>query len=99
VVRSLIGTVAVAGQDGRWDDADAAVRAERSQDGWQLTGTRWYVLAGPVTGICVVPAVSASGLGLYAGETVDARVVRQPVPDLPVCHERREELDHVGEVP
>ncbi len=65
---SLTGTIAAAGRDGRWHDSDTMVAAERAAGGWQLTGTRWYVIGGQVASVCVVPAVSAAGLGLYVVE-------------------------------
>jgi alkylation response protein AidB-like acyl-CoA dehydrogenase len=79
---SLTGTVAVADQDGRWHDGDIIVAAEQTADGWQLTGSRWYVLAGQVADVCVVPAVSAAGLGLYVVELPAARVTAEPMPAL-----------------
>ena len=79
---ALTGTVAAAGQDGRWHDGDSTVRAERTADGWQLTGTRWYVLAGQVADVCVVPAVSAAGLGLYLAELPGTGFTASPMPGL-----------------
>jgi len=79
---SLTGTVAAADRDGHWHDGDTMVAAEQSAQGWQLTGTRWYVLGGQVAGICVVPAVSAEGLGLYVVELPTAGVTAEPMPAL-----------------
>jgi alkylation response protein AidB-like acyl-CoA dehydrogenase len=79
---SLTGTIAAAGRDGRWHDSDTMVTAEHAGEGWQLTGTRWYVLGGQVAGVCVVPAVSAGGLGLYVVELPATGVSAEPMPAL-----------------
>ena len=79
---SLTGTVAAAGRDGRWHDSDTMVVAERAAGGWQLTGTRWNVIGGQVASVCVVPAVSAAGLGLYVVELPATDVTAAPMPAL-----------------
>ncbi len=65
---SVTGTVAAAGEDGHWAPGSDSVRAERTSDGWRLSGRRWYVVAGQVAGIIVVPAVTDSGLAMFLVE-------------------------------
>jgi alkylation response protein AidB-like acyl-CoA dehydrogenase len=65
---SVTGTVAAAGEDGHWAPGSDSVRAERTSDGWQLSGRRWYVVAGHVVGIVVVPAITDSGLAMFLVE-------------------------------
>jgi alkylation response protein AidB-like acyl-CoA dehydrogenase len=83
----LIATVAVAGPDGRWpaghDREDATmVTAEPAAGSWRLTGTRWYVLAGQAAGLCVVPARSADGPGLYVTELPAPEISVEPLAGL-----------------
>lgn len=79
---SLTGAVAAAGRDGRWHDGDTTVTAEQTAEGWQLTGTRWYVIGGQVAGVCVVPAISAASLGLYVVELPATGITAAPMPAL-----------------
>jgi alkylation response protein AidB-like acyl-CoA dehydrogenase len=65
---SVAGTVAAAGEDGHWSPGPDSVQAGRSIQGWFLRGTRWYVLAGQVADMYVVPAVTDAGPGLYLVE-------------------------------
>jgi len=65
---SVTGTVAAAGEDGHWAPGSDSVRAERTPGGWRLSGRRWYVVAGHVAGIIVVPAITDSGLAMFLVE-------------------------------
>jgi alkylation response protein AidB-like acyl-CoA dehydrogenase len=65
---SVTGTVAAAGEDGHWSPGPGSVQAGRSAQGWYLRGTRWYVPAGQVAGIFVVPAVTDAGPGIFLVE-------------------------------
>jgi alkylation response protein AidB-like acyl-CoA dehydrogenase len=79
---ALTATVAVAGRHGSREDGATMVAAEQAAGGWLLTGTRWYVLAGQVAGMCVVPAVSAAGLGLYVTELPEPGTTVEPMSGL-----------------
>jgi alkylation response protein AidB-like acyl-CoA dehydrogenase len=62
---SVTGTVAAAGRDGQWAPGSDSVEAGRSAQDWYLRGSRWYVIAGQVANIVVVPAVTDAGPALF----------------------------------
>jgi alkylation response protein AidB-like acyl-CoA dehydrogenase len=62
---SVTGTVAAAGEDGQWSPGSDSVEAGRSAQEWYLRGSRWYVIAGQVADIAVVPAVTDAGPALF----------------------------------
>jgi alkylation response protein AidB-like acyl-CoA dehydrogenase len=66
---SVTGTVAAAGESGHWSPGADSVRAERAPGGWRLYGHRWYVIAGHVADIVVVPAMTESGFALFLAES------------------------------
>ncbi len=81
---SVTGTVAAAGEDGRWSPGSDSVEAGRTVQDWYLRGSRWYVIAGQVADILVVPAVTEAGpamFGVVAGSP-GFRVSRQLGIDL-----------------
>ena len=66
---SVTGTLAAAGEAGQWSPGPDSVRAERAPGGWRLYGHRWYVVAGHVADIVVVPAVTESGPAMFLVES------------------------------
>jgi alkylation response protein AidB-like acyl-CoA dehydrogenase len=62
---SVTGAVAAADQTGRWSPGPDSVRAKLTTEGWQLSGRRWFVIAGHVASIIVVPAVTESGPAMF----------------------------------
>ncbi len=72
---SATGTLAVAGEAGHWSPGPDSVRAERVKragevgGGWRLYGHRWYVIAGHVADIVVVPAMTEAGLAMFLVES------------------------------
>jgi alkylation response protein AidB-like acyl-CoA dehydrogenase len=66
---TVTGTVAAAGEAGYWSPGPDSVRAERAPGGWRLYGHRWYVIAGHVADIVVVPALTESGLATFLVES------------------------------
>lgn len=66
---SVTGTIAAAGEAGFWSPGPDSVRAVRAPGGWRLYGHRWYVIAGHVADIIVVPAVAQSVLTLFLVES------------------------------
>ena len=66
---TVTGTVAAAGEAGYWSPGPDSVRAERAPGGWRLYGHRWYVIAGHVADIVVVPAITESGLATFLVES------------------------------
>jgi alkylation response protein AidB-like acyl-CoA dehydrogenase len=65
---TVTGTVATADRDGHWSPKIPGVWAERATQGWQLRGRRWYVVAGHVAGLFVVPAVAGSRPAIFLVE-------------------------------
>jgi alkylation response protein AidB-like acyl-CoA dehydrogenase len=66
---SVTGTVAAAGEDGRWSFGSDRVEAGRSAEGWYLRGSRWHVIAGQAAGIVVVPAITDAGPAVFVVES------------------------------
>jgi len=66
---SVTGTLAVADEAGHWSPGPDSVRAERAPGGWRLYGHRWYVIAGHLADIVVVPAMTEAGLGMFLVES------------------------------
>jgi alkylation response protein AidB-like acyl-CoA dehydrogenase len=66
---TVTGTVAAASEAGSWSPGPDSVRAERAPGGWRLYGHRWYVIAGHVADIVVVPAITESGLATFLVES------------------------------
>jgi len=63
---SVTGTVAAAGQDGRW--SPGPVRAHLTSRGWRLYGRCWYVIAAHVAGLVVVSALAGSVPAMFLVE-------------------------------
>jgi alkylation response protein AidB-like acyl-CoA dehydrogenase len=81
---SVTGTVAAAGEDGRWSPGSDSVEAGRTARDWYLRGSRWYVIAGQVADIIVVPAITDAGPAMFGVEAGSAgfRASRQLGIDL-----------------
>jgi alkylation response protein AidB-like acyl-CoA dehydrogenase len=82
---SLLATVAVTEEDGRWDLA--AVRTSGGPDGavpgaFLLDGTKMFVVDGHIAQVLLVVARTGGGLGLFAVDALDAGVVRTPLQTL-----------------
>jgi alkylation response protein AidB-like acyl-CoA dehydrogenase len=82
---SLLATVAVTEEDGRWDLA--AVRTPAAPDGsasgaFLLDGTKMFVVDGHSAQVLLVVARTDGGLGLFAVDALDAGVVRTPLQTL-----------------
>jgi alkylation response protein AidB-like acyl-CoA dehydrogenase len=75
---SLIATVALTEESGRWDEGGVTVAATHSADGWTLTGAKHFVLDGAVARLIVVPARTASGVSLFAVESTVSGLSRTP---------------------
>jgi alkylation response protein AidB-like acyl-CoA dehydrogenase len=91
---SLLATVAVTEEDGRWDlaavrtsafpDSNAAGAADSSGEpaAFLLDGTKMFVVDGHTAQLLLVVARTGGGLGLFAVDASDAGVVRTPLPTL-----------------
>jgi alkylation response protein AidB-like acyl-CoA dehydrogenase len=65
---TVTGTVAAADKDGHWSPESPTVWADRTAQGWRLRGRRWYVIAGHVADVFVVPAVAGSTPAMFLVE-------------------------------
>jgi alkylation response protein AidB-like acyl-CoA dehydrogenase len=59
-------TLAVAESSGSWEPAGIATRAERTADGWALTGKKSFVIDGSIAGLVLVAAEAPAGPALFA---------------------------------
>lgn len=75
---SLIATVALAQENGRWDPEVVTLPATHTPDGWTLSGTQEYVLDGATAQLIIVPARTTSGISLFAIDTAVVDVARTP---------------------
>jgi alkylation response protein AidB-like acyl-CoA dehydrogenase len=59
-------TLAAAEGNASWDPATISARAERTPQGWALTGKKSFVIDGATAGLVLVVARSVAGPGLFA---------------------------------
>jgi alkylation response protein AidB-like acyl-CoA dehydrogenase len=62
----IVATLAAAEGNASWDPAMVATRAERTADGWALTGKKSYVIDGAIADLVLVVARSIAGPSLFA---------------------------------
>lgn len=74
---SLLLTAAVA-EDGQPPPEAPTTRAERSGDGWLLTGAKTTVPAGMLADAMLVPAVTADGVGVFVVPADSPGLSREP---------------------
>jgi alkylation response protein AidB-like acyl-CoA dehydrogenase len=75
---SLIATVALTEENGRWDEDGVTLPASHSADGWTLSGAKHFVLDGAVAQLLIVPARTASGVSLFAVDATASGLTRTP---------------------
>jgi alkylation response protein AidB-like acyl-CoA dehydrogenase len=75
---SLVGAHAITEPGSGSDTFAMAMRAERVEGGWQLTGTKTFISNGPVADVVVVFAMTDPGKGFHGGVT--AFVVERGLP-------------------
>nr|WP_228538099.1 acyl-CoA dehydrogenase family protein [Nocardia sp. XZ_19_231] len=63
---SLTATLAVAEESGIWQPDGIATLAVAGPDGWELTGTKMFVIDGAAADLVLVVARVADGLGVFA---------------------------------
>lgn len=76
----LTATVAVADVTGAWDSA--GVQASRIADGWLLSGTRHFVIAGHIADLILVVARTSAGDSLFAVDAALPGIARTPMTGL-----------------
>jgi alkylation response protein AidB-like acyl-CoA dehydrogenase len=82
---SLLATVAVTEEDGRWDLSAVRTSAADSSGepgAFLLDGTKMFVVDGHIAQVLLVVARTDSGLGLFAVDASAEGVVRTPLPTL-----------------
>jgi alkylation response protein AidB-like acyl-CoA dehydrogenase len=77
-----IATVAHAEPNGRWDLSGIEIEARKSGDGFELSGTKSWVLDGHVADVILVVARTDSGLGLFRVDGDASGLTRSLVPSL-----------------
>jgi alkylation response protein AidB-like acyl-CoA dehydrogenase len=79
---SLVATVAVTEEDGRWglDAIDTSATADG--DRWLLDGTKMFVVDGATANLVLVVARTGEGLRLFAVDTETSGVSRTPLDTL-----------------
>jgi alkylation response protein AidB-like acyl-CoA dehydrogenase len=71
---TVIATLAFTDRRGRWSPDSSEVSAELGDDGYTLTGTRHFVLDGSTADVVFAPAMTGTGVSLFAvtpGDGVD----------------------------
>jgi alkylation response protein AidB-like acyl-CoA dehydrogenase len=79
---SLLATLAVAEEDGRWGLDAITATATPAGDGWRLDGTKMFVVDGHCADLLLVVARAGDGLGLLAVDGDAAGVTRTPLSTL-----------------
>lgn len=75
---SVIATVALTEESGRWDEGGVTLPATRSPGGWTLSGTKHFVLDGASAQLIIVPARTAGGVSLFAVDVASPGLTRKP---------------------
>ena len=77
-------TLAVASQHDSWQPGKASVTVSRTNDGYALNGTAWYVQDAQKSDWLIVNALGSEGVGLYAISTrsQDVHITPDPIFDL-----------------
>ena len=65
----LIATLAISESRLHWDPADIATTAQKSGNGWTVSGTKPYVLDGAQADVILVAAQTSAGVSLFAVES------------------------------
>ncbi|WP_406276739.1 acyl-CoA/acyl-ACP dehydrogenase [Nocardia sp. NBC_00881] len=78
----LVATLALTEESGSWTEQAVTTRAVAGSSGWQVTGTKCYVLDGQRAHLLLVVARSEAGTGLFAIDREAAGVQVAPQPTL-----------------
>jgi alkylation response protein AidB-like acyl-CoA dehydrogenase len=74
---SVIATVALTEESGRWDEGGVTLPATRAADGWTLAGAKHFVLDGHTAQLIIVPARTAGGVSLFAVDAAAPGLTRR----------------------
>ena len=75
---SIIATVALTEESGRWDEGGVTLPATRAAGGWTLRGAKHFVLDGAAARLIIVPARTARGVSLFAVDAAAPGLTRRP---------------------
>jgi alkylation response protein AidB-like acyl-CoA dehydrogenase len=75
-------TVALLDDDLDWNPESVATRAEKTADGWQLTGAKRYVAWSHVANVLLVPARTAEGVTLFLVDPSGSGLTASPVQSM-----------------
>lgn len=75
---TLIATVALTEESGRWDEDGVTLPAARTADGWTLSGAKHFVLDGAIAQLIIVPARTADGVSLFAVDAAAPGLTKRP---------------------
>ena len=75
----LTATVALAEENGRWDESGVTATATGSGDSWTIDGAKHYVLDGHTAGLLIIPARTEAGISLFAVAGDAAGLTRTPL--------------------
>jgi len=78
----LTATVALTEDDGRWSTVAMRTTARRRSSGWELDGTKNYVVDGATSGMVLVGAATDDGLGVFAVDADAPGLHREPLATL-----------------
>lgn len=75
---SVIATVALTEESGRWDEDGVTLPAVHSPDGWTLSGAKHFVLDGATAQLIIVPARTECGVSLFTVDAAAPGLTRTP---------------------
>ncbi|ONI78143.1 acyl-CoA dehydrogenase [Actinosynnema sp. ALI-1.44] len=75
---SVIATVALAEERGRWGEAEITLEATSTAAGWRLTGEKHYVVDGHTADLVLVVARAATGVSIFAVSRGDGGYTATP---------------------
>ena len=84
---SVTATLALTEESGAWDLGSVQASAERSGDGWSLTGVKNFVPDGHSADLLLVVARDGAGLGLFAVESSASGLTRTRLDTLDLTRE------------
>jgi alkylation response protein AidB-like acyl-CoA dehydrogenase len=77
-----IATLALVEDSGRWDEPGVRATAAFRDDGWEITGSKCFVLDGHIADLILVAARTAAGVSLFAVDAAAPGLTRTLLPTL-----------------
>ncbi|HWD05856.1 MAG TPA: acyl-CoA dehydrogenase [Kribbella sp.] len=79
---TTVATVALNEPDGGHAPGSTTAKAERTGDGWSVSGTKSFVIDAPAAEVVLVPARTSEGIGLFAVDRASVTMRAMPSLDL-----------------